>query len=99
MLACFSPRRFYGRFTPLPHQNIQPLLILPPFPDVRGDQGFDKGEVATWGEEFFESLFGQVGEVAAVAVAFEGAVFEGGVEVAAFFERARDVFENEGEAG
>lgn len=87
------------RNLPLPHQDIQPLLILPPFSYIPGDHRFNNGKFIERGKEFFESLFGHVGEISAVADALEGAVFEGGVEEAAFFERAGDVFEYLGEAG
>ena len=80
----------------LPHHHIQPFLLFPTFPDIGGDHCFNNFKLVERGEEFFENLFGHVGKVAAVAVALEGAVFEGGVEVAAFFERAGEVFENLG---
>lgn len=90
LFACFSPRRFYGRFTPLPHHPVQPLLSFSSLPDVAGDHRFNDGTFIERSAEFFESLLGQVGEVAAVAVALEGAVFGGGVEVAVRDRITRD---------
>lgn len=70
------------------HSAISHLLC---FPDVGGYHRVNDDKLGEWGEEFFESLFGHVREIPAVAFTFELPVFEGGVEVAAFLS-AREMY-------
>ena len=61
-------------------ERVQPLLGIAAGTDVGRDPGLADAQVGHLGDDACESLFREVGEVAAVALALEGAVLEGDVE-------------------